>query len=289
MRPSSNVTRPRVRLRVHRADNVFQHLQTLKRNRTKRHHFGEALVEGVRPITRAIQHGWQVVSFAFSADRELSGWAREMLAAAPLADRIELTPALMERLSEKEEPSELMVVVRQAEDTMTRIELGRLGGTPLVCVFDRPSSPGNLGTIIRSCDALGADGLLVTGHGCDVYDPQTIRASQGSLFAIPVVRAAGAAEVRRWADLAPGGAPLRLIGASGDADRALADVDLTGPMALVLGNETHGLSQGYREVCDDLVQIPMPGQPTGAADSLNVASAASILLYETARQRASTR
>ena len=245
-------------------------------------------MEGVRPITRAIQHGWEARSFAYAADRALSRWAREMLAAAPHAQRIELAPPLMARLSDKEDPSELLLVVRQAPDDLARIRIGRVGGAAtLTCVFDRPGSPGNLGTVIRACDALGADGLIVTGHGCDVYDPQTIRASQGSLFALPVVRAAGPADVRRWADSAAGSgsAPLRLIGATGDAPHDLREIDLTGPIALVLGNETHGLSQGYRDACDALVRIPMPGAPVGAADSLNVATAAAILLYETLRQR----
>ena len=285
----------------------------LKRNRVKRHRFGEALVEGVRPITRAIERGWQVRSFAFDTERPLSGWAQAMLAAAPDAERIALAPALMKRLSDKEEPSELLLVVRQPPDDLARIQIGRVRGagdageadgagrrggvgdspgaagagsaTALVCVFARPVSPGNLGTVIRSCDALGADGLIVTGHGCDVYDPQTIRASQGSLFALPVVRAPGPGEVRRWADSAPGGAPLRLIGASGDGPHDVREIDLRGPLALVFGNETHGLSHTYREACDALVRIPMPGAPSGAADSLNVATAAAILLYETLRQR----
>ena len=261
----------------------------LKRNRTKRHRFSEALVEGVRPITRAIQHGWEVRSFAYAAGGTLSGWAREMLAAAPAAERIELAPHLMEQLSDKEEPSELLVVVTQPPDDLARIAFGRVGGAALACVFDRPVSPGNLGTVIRSCDALGADGLIVTGHGCDVYDPRTIRSSQGSLFALPVVRASGAVEVRRWADSAPGSLPLHLIGASGEAEREVTEVDLTGPLALIMGNETRGLSQGFREVCDTLVRIPMPGVPSGAADSLNVAAAASILLYEAQRQRLATR
>ncbi|HET7768356.1 MAG TPA: TrmH family RNA methyltransferase, partial [Chloroflexota bacterium] len=169
----------------------------LKRNRTKRHRFGEALVEGVRPITRAIEHGWEAISFAYDAERPLSGWALQILHATPHAERIELAPALMARLSEKEDPSELLLVVRQAPDDLARIRLGRTGGAPLVCIFDRPVSPGNLGTVIRTCDALGADGLIVTGHGCDVYDPQTIRASQGSLFALPVVHAPGPDEVRQ--------------------------------------------------------------------------------------------
>jgi len=234
-----------------------------------------------------------VTALAYVDGRPLSSWAQRVLAAAPEAPRIELAPALMDALSEKEEPSELLAVVAMPEDRPGRIQFpardeplpyGQFlaGEAPLVCVFDRPVSPGNLGAIVRSCDALGAHGLIVTGHGADVYDPHTIRASQGSLFALPVVRLASHLEVQRWVEeQRQGGTRFQVVGAAGEAPRAVDEVDLRGPTLLVVGNETHGLSRGYRELCDLLVRIPM----AGAADSLNVACAASILLYEVARQR----
>lgn len=237
----------------------------------------------MRPLSRALKHGWRVTALAYAGGRALSSWAQEVLAAAPRAQRIELAPPLMDALSDKEEPSELLAVLAMPEDTAQRIRVPR-GQAPLICVFDRPVSPGNLGAIIRSCDALGAHGLIVTGHGADVYDPQTIRASQGSLFALPVVRLASHLEIGRWIEeqrAAGGGTRFQVVGASGEAARSLEEANLTGPTLLVVGNETHGLSRGFRELCDQMVRIPM----TGVADSLNVACAASILLYEAARQR----
>ena len=237
----------------------------------------------MRPISRALAHGWTFSALAHVAGQPLSSWATGVLAAAPMAQRIELSPALMDALSEKADPSELLAVLAMPVDDLNRIRVPA-GEAPLVSVFDRPVSPGNLGTIVRSCDALGAHGLIVTGHGADVYDPQTIRASQGSLFALPVVRLASHAEVAQWVEMQrSAGLALRVVGASGDAGIATEDADLSGPLVLVLGNETRGLSRSYRDLCDQLVRIPM----SGTADSLNVASAASILLYEASRQRRS--
>lgn len=271
-------------VQVRTEDNVFQHLEVLKRNRTKRHRFRECFVEGVKAITRALEHGWTVNALAYAADRRLSGWAQGVLAAAPDATRILLAPHLMEKVSDREEPSELIAILAIPEDDPGRIAPK---GVPLVVVFDRPTSPGNLGTIIRSCDALGADGLVITGHGVDLYDPQTVRASVGSLFSLPVVRLGGPEEVATWARQlgARTGTPVQVVGASGEAERAAEEVDLSGPTVLVVGNETAGLSAAYRERCDTLARIPM----YGAADSLNVAAAASILLYEAGRQRRSAR
>jgi len=269
-------------IRVRSEDNVFQRLEVLKRNRTKRHRYGECFIEGVKAITNARLFGWEITALAYAAGGPLSGWARDTLAAVPDATCIELPLALMKRLSERDDSSELIAVVRIPADSLARITLGRHGNPPLVVVFDRPTSPGNLGSIVRSCDALGADGLIVTGHGADVYDPQTVRASMGSLFSVPVVWCSGPPDVQRWMNvLRAAGRPLQIVGATGDGPVVLDEVDLTQPTLLVVGNETHGLSAAFREMCDILARIPT----SGAADSLNVAAATSILLYEATRQR----
>ena len=271
-------------IRVRTEDNVFQRLEVLKRNRNKRHRFGEFVLEGVRGINAARAHGWGILALAYAADRRLSAWAQMVLTEQKTATHLELSPHLMEELSDREDSSELIAIVGIPDDNPDRIALGRAGAQALVVIFDRPVSPGNLGSIIRSCDALGADGLIVTGHGADVYDPATVRASAGSLFALPTIRLASHNEAGAWVDrveLDLGGTRPQIVGASGDGDFTIEEIDLTGATVLVTGNETKGLSAGYRAVCDTLVRIPM----AGAADSLNVACAASIVLYEAARQR----
>jgi TrmH family RNA methyltransferase len=178
----------------------------------------------------------------------------------------------MAQLSAREEPSEVVALVEIPPEDLERIPRTE---APLLVVLDRPSSPGNLGSIVRSADALGADGVVVFGHAADVYDPQTVRASQGALFAVPVVRAGAPAE------LEPRLAGLRVVGTSARGDGELGGVDLRAGTALVLGNETKGLSWAWRERADELVRIPQ----RGSASSLNLAAAAAILLYEADRQR----
>jgi 23S rRNA (uridine2479-2'-O)-methyltransferase len=142
-------------------------------------------------------------------------------------------------------------------------------------VFDRPSTPGNIGTLVRSADAFGAHGVIVTGHAADPYDPRAVRASTGSLFAIPVVRVPSHREVLGWAG------PAQLVAADENGDADLADADLSGPTVVLIGNETTGLTAAWRESAHRTVRIPI----TGAASSLNAAVAATVVLYEAARQR----
>ena len=164
-------------------------------------------------------------------------------------------------------------------DDLDRIKAGR---DFLGVVLDRPASPGNLGSIIRSADAFGADGVIVTGHAADVYDPRAVRASTGSLFALPVVRCPSSREVAAWVSAQRAqGRPVVLAGADEQGDRQVFDAGFTGPTLLVVGNEAAGLSSAWRELCDVTVAIPM----AGAASSLNAANAATAVLYEIARQR----
>ena len=199
----------------------------------------------------------------------------------------------MARLSDKHEPSELVAIVGMPPDSPERI---KPSADALVAVVDRPSSPGNLGSIIRSSHALGADGVIVTGAGTDIYHPLTVRASMGSLFVLPTVRLESPVELASWVrELATGrGRPgrdrgpksrLRIVGASSDAGQPADTVDLTLPTVLVFGNEADGLSPEYGALCDTLVRIPMHAE----ADSINVACAAAILLYEVDRQRRAKR
>ncbi len=283
--PSTGATESAQVFRVTTESEVFRHLELLKKSQNTRRRSGEFFVEGVKAITQARQQRWPVRSLVYVAARPLSSWARETLEATPGAQRIELSAHLMERLSDKHETSEMIAIVGMRPDAPNRI---KLSSDLLVAVLDRPSSPGNLGSIIRSCRALGADGLIVTGHGTDLYNPLTIRASMGALFALPTIRLPSHHEVSRWVgEIAAARPPrertkrIQIVGATGDATLPVDAVDLIQPTVLVLGNEAEGLSAGYRELCDVLVRIPMHR----GADSINVACAAAVLLYETDRQR----
>jgi 23S rRNA (uridine2479-2'-O)-methyltransferase len=261
-------------LRVTTRNARFQQWQALLTNRTKRQRAGEFLVHGVRPISLAVEYGWAVRALLFDADRpRRSDWAARLLDTVDTT-RVALAADLMAELAEKDE-AELIAVVALPAD-----ELRRLPDRPapaLVLALDRPAYPGNVGTAIRSADAFGASGVIVTGHAADPYDPRAVRASTGSLFAVPVIRLGGQAPAVAWA-AAHG---LSVVGTDEHGEADIDAADLTAPTMLVVGAEGTGLSVGWREACQRLVRIPM----AGAASSLNAASAASIALYECSRQR----
>jgi TrmH family RNA methyltransferase len=248
----------------------FQQWEALLTNRTKRGRAGEFLVHGVRPITVAAERGWPVHHLLYAGGRRLSSWAEGVLRDTRAA-QVEMAPELLAELAEKDD-AELVAVAGLPPDDLTRVT----PGGPVI-VFDRPGDPGNIGTVIRSADAFGASGVIVTGHAADVYDPKAVRASTGSLFAVPVVRAPSPAGVVAWARAAG----LEIIGTDEKGTAGLTDHDLRGPVLIVIGNETRGMSATWLAACDEVLRIPIGG----SASSLNAASAATVLLYEAARQR----
>jgi tRNA G18 (ribose-2'-O)-methylase SpoU len=248
----------------------FQQWEALLTNRTKRLRSGEFLVHGVRPITLAVEYSWPIRSLLYASGQRLSSWAEDLLRETR-AEKVEMAPELLAELAGKDD-AELVAVAALAPDDFSRITLDG----PVV-VFDRPTDPGNIGAVVRSADAFGAAGVIVTGHAADVYDPKAVRASTGSLFAVPVVRAPAPGPVIEWARAAG----VRIIGTDETGTVDVGDHDLRGPALIVIGNETRGMSAAWLAACDDVVRIPIGG----AASSLNAASAATVLLYEAARQR----
>jgi TrmH family RNA methyltransferase len=263
----------------------FQQWQALLTNRAKRRRAREFVVQGVRPITLAVQQGWQVRTLLYDIERPLSRWAEELLRdaaqrGAGLTERVAMAPELLAELGEKTDGvPEVLALVEIPPDDLNRIPVH---DAFLGVLFDRPTQPGNIGTLVRSADAFGADGLIVTGHAADPYDPKSVRATTGSLFALPVVGSPGPDEVTAWlAAHRAAGRPVTVVGTDEDGDAELDAFDLTGPVLLLIGNETSGLSAAWRARCDHTVSIPM----TGSASSLNAANAATVVLYEAARQR----
>lgn len=256
----------------------FQQWHSLLGNRNARHRHRQFLAHGVRPITLAAERGWDVAALLYPAGRRLSRWAVDRLDETS-GEVVELAPELLGELAGKEETPELIAVVRMPDDDLGSIPVAT--GGPVV-IFDRPGSPGNLGTLIRSADAFGAAGLVVTGHATDLYDPATVRASTGSLFTLPAVRADAPATVLAWLDgLRRAGTPVRLLGTDETATVDVDDARLTGPLALVIGNETTGMAAAWREACDETVRVPIGG----GASSLNAAVAGSIVLHHAHQQR----
>ncbi|GGK70809.1 rRNA methyltransferase [Sphaerisporangium melleum] len=257
----------------------FQQWQSLLTNRNKRTRAREFLVQGVRPISLAVRHGWPVHALIYDAERRPSSWLAELLRTVP-AELIAMAPDMVAELGEKDEaPPEAVAVVEMPADDLGRIPVE---DDFLGVVLDRPTSPGNIGSIIRSADALGAHGLVVAGHAADVYDPKSVRASTGSIFSLPAVRVPAPGDVVGWvAARRERGRPIVVVGTDEHGDRDVFEFDFTQPVLLLVGNETSGLSSAWREACDVMVSIPM----AGAASSLNAANAATAILYEASRQR----
>jgi TrmH family RNA methyltransferase len=251
----------------------FQLLEALRHNRRKREQRGEFLVDGVQAIDRCVAAGWPVRAVLSAVDAELSPWARHTMDLVPAADRVELRPDLFKRLAEREEPPELLLVAAIPATELSSVVPPAEG---VVVLVDRPSSPGNLGTIIRTADALGATAVLTSGHGAHLFDPRTIRASVGSLFSLPVVPVPSHDRLVTWLDGWRKAGPVVVYATDEDGDLDLGPgVRLQRPALLLLGTERTGLSRALRDLADHTLRIPM----AGSATSLNVAVAHAIALH----------
>ncbi|AXK45151.1 RNA methyltransferase [Brachybacterium saurashtrense] len=269
--------------RLERRNALFQQWQALLTNRSKRTRSGEMLIQGVRPLTQAVAHGIELRALLSDGRDQPSRWAQDLLRTAP-CPVVMLAPELMAELGEREDgPPELLALAAVPSDSLSRLDEV---SPRLVVAFDRPGSPGNVGSLARTADALGADALLLTGHSADAWDPAAIRASTGSLFALPVLRVPSPRDVAEWVGRQRAqGEAWTVLGLDEAGGHELAQVDLTGPTLVVVGNETAGMSAAWREACDVIAEIPM----TGTASSLNAAVAGSIALYEARRQRGAAR
>jgi len=208
-------------------------------------------VEGRSLIEQAVQAGWTCT------DQYLAPPAEPIAGAG---DVHLLAPNVVERVASTDSPQPHLAVVRQRSGALP-------AGAGFVVVADRLGDPGNAGTIIRSAEAAGADAVVLTPGSVDAFNPKVVRASAGSLFRIPVVSA-------ELADV-----PVTRIGTSSHRGDDYTTVDLTGALAIVVGNEAHGLDADAP--IDTWVTIPH----AGAAESLNVAMAATVVMFEVARQR----
>jgi TrmH family RNA methyltransferase len=156
-------------------------------------------------------------------------------------------------------------------------ERWRPGSSPLVVVLVDVADPGNAGTVLRSAEAAGAAAVLFAGHGVDPLSPKVVRAAAGALFRLPFAVGADAGDVLSWL----GEVGVTSLATVVDGGDDLYTADLTGPVAVVLGNEAHGLPTAVAERCDGRLTIPMAGR----VESLNVAMAATVVLFEAWRQR----
>jgi TrmH family RNA methyltransferase len=245
------------------------------RERRARDEAGRTLIDGARELDRALTGGAAVETvFVDEGGLTTSGGETLARARAAGADIVPVSAAVLARLAYGDRSEGLVAVVTIPDQSLAALDLGP---DPLVVVLEAVEKPGNLGAVLRSADAAGADAVIAADPRTDLFNPNAIRASLGTIFTVPVA-AGSSAEVRDWLDEGGIGVLAARVGSS----VAYSDADLRGPVALVLGSEADGLTEAWTG--DDVRSISLPMH--GVADSLNVSITAAVLLYEARRQRA---
>ncbi len=245
------------------------------RDRRHRDETGLTVIDGAREISRAVCTGVELVTVFFCAEflkEEEARQVKETLANGK-AELIEVAPPVFEKLAFGERREGLLAVARPRSSTWAVLDKK---DRPFVVVLEGVEKPGNLGAVLRSCDGAGVDALVIGGAGTDVFNPNVIRASLGTVFAVPVIQSAEgeALEFFRKRN-------IRVVATTPSASRCYDEEDLSLPLAVVLGNEQEGLKNFWLEKCDARIKLPMQGQ----ADSLNVSNTAAILVYEVLRRK----
>jgi TrmH family RNA methyltransferase len=234
------------------------------RQKKARHESGLFLVEGIHHVGEALEAGWDVDSVLYAPDLLTSNFARDLitrLGSKPQPVSVEV----MESLADKENPQGIVAIVHQKETRLSDLQ------SPKTCVaLVSPQDPGNVGTILRTMDAVGADALFLLDGGVDLYHPTVVRSSMGTMFWKPIVHASFE-EFVLWARAGK----YQLIGTSARADVDYHTLVAQSPWVLVLGNEQKGLSPEQAKTCDVTVSLPMRGR----VSSLNLSVAAGVLLY----------
>lgn len=245
------------------------------RDATEREREGVCYVEGIRQVLAAHEGGRPLEAVLIEPRRLRStvAWRAVSEMRSTGIKVVELTAGEFERISSRDNPAGIAAIVQWKPCALTDLPLV---DRALCLITDGVGDAGNLGTLIRSADSLGASAVVVHG-GVDPAHPNALRASLGTAFRLPVAKAHSLAEVFDWARQRK----IATVATSARATQAVWQADLSGPLALIVGSEGEGLSQETIDMCDHAVLIPM----AGSATSLNVGVAAGIILYEIQRQR----
>jgi TrmH family RNA methyltransferase len=257
---------------------LVANLRRLSRRRSARVEQGQFLVEGPTLIGVALDAGVAVEILVHDGSVALDPSTMSLAerAATTGARLLEVPEGVMARITDTVTPQPLAAVVNRSPTTLDALLSDGAPSLP-VLVLVGVSDPGNAGTLLRSAEAAGVSAVVFCAGSVDPFNPKTVRSSAGSIFQVPVVDGVpasialemlGAAGVRRMGTVARSGVPLEQAG-------------LSGPLALVLGSEAHGLPDDLSAGLDELVTIPMAGR----AESLNVAMAGTLVVFEAARQR----
>ena len=237
------------------------------KNARERKRTGLFLIEGHREVARALQAEVAVDTLLV---------CEELLGTEPIdtagSNVLEIGAAPMRKVAMRENPPGVVAVARQFGTSLSELQFGQ---DPLLLIAEEVEKPGNLGAMMRTCDAVGADALIVADPVTDIFNPNVVRASQGALFSVATA-VAETNEVIGWCRKSG----ITVVGGYPAASTELWDAPMTGAVAMLVGAEDAGISAAWDDVATP-VRIPM----AGAADSLNASVSAALLLYEAKRQR----
>ncbi|MFA6171238.1 MAG: RNA methyltransferase [Patescibacteria group bacterium] len=241
----------------------------LKSSRKEREAKALAVAEGYRELNLALQAEHNIDSLFFCP---------EFLKGRPIFNLppdklIEVSPSVFEKISFRENPDGVLAILRLTPPSLAGIKLSK---NPLVIVLEAVEKPGNLGAILRTADAAGVDAVLISDPKTDLYNPNVIRASQGTIFTTRVA-AGSRGEILAFL----GSKGISLIATTPGAKKLYTQIDLKKPTAILMGTEDRGLSDAWLKAADEKVKIPMYGK----IDSLNVSVSAAVIVYEALRQR----
>lgn len=243
------------------------------RERRAREESGLFLIEGYRELSRALQAARTVQTLFYCPELYLGSNEEALRQLCPGALQLCCTKEVFAKISYRDRPDGLLAIAPQRHLPLEDLVLKR---NPFLLIAESIEKPGNLGTILRSADAAGVDAVIVCDPTTDIHNPNVVRSSVGTLFTLPVIEA-DAEET--FAFLKKN--QIAIVAATPHAKQEFTEADLKVPLAIVVGTEQYGLTEKWMKGADITVRIPM----FGVADSLNVASATTILLYEVVRQR----
>jgi TrmH family RNA methyltransferase len=244
--------------------------------REERKRTGLYYVEGMRFVAQAARHNARIETLVVCPTLLTHPFALKLATSLTSSGvpTLEVTPEVLHSIALVDDPQGIGAVLRQKWQPLERV---KLGGKLCWIAHDTVQSPGNLGSIIRTSDAVGGAGIILLGDSTDPYDPATVRASMGSMFTQRFVRT-NPNDLDRW----KGQRKWRLVGTSPMARTDYRALDYTSaPVILLMGSERKGLSSELQSICDVIVRIPMVGE----SDSLNIAVATGVMLYEVFNQR----
>ncbi len=240
------------------------------RDKKERKAEGKFLAEGLRILAEARDSGVLPMVIAYSSANGVHPLAAEIIAAAEAegADVIETSPDILAKMSGKDNPQAILGVYKQPPTDLAAIDRT---SAPLWLVAQAIRDPGNIGTMLRTGDAVGAGGLILVDDHADPFSVEAVRASMGAIFTQQVAST-------RWNEFLPWlrSGPAQLVGTSLNSAVDYIDATYQQPCFLLIGNESQGLPEDYEQACDILVKIPMAGR----ADSLNAAVAGAVMAYQ---------